>query len=87
MRHHQMLGRLLNGYSLVNNPMAVGAIQQFRRRDLPTLATILALQSVAPTRAAHAIATGLAFLRAQARHWAGPLTDDIPVGLSYCCQA
>jgi hypothetical protein len=52
-----------------------------RARDLPTLATILALRSVAPQRARSAIAAGIRFLRSQAACWHGQLPEDIPVGL------
>ncbi len=51
-------------------------------RDVPTLASILALHVYGhhPTARA-AVATGLAFLRRQAEQWMDSLADDIPVGV------
>ncbi len=53
-----------------------------RARDLPTLAAILALYAYRGVSCvAEAMDRGLRFLRRQAIHWAGPLPDDIPIGI------
>ncbi|MFV9506608.1 MAG: prenyltransferase/squalene oxidase repeat-containing protein [Oscillochloridaceae bacterium umkhey_bin13] len=62
-------------------------------RELPTLATMLALHSQAPTCACHeALARGRAFMAQQHYRWPDPLPDDIPVGIELLlpplvCQA
>jgi hypothetical protein len=51
-------------------------------RDVPTLASILALYTYNEEIAVFSnIARGLDFLRQQAIHWCGCLSDDIPVGI------
>src|SRR5689334_18323098 len=53
-----------------------------RARDLPTLAAVLALHTYSKRKTTRAaIHAGLAFLRQQAAHWVGALSDDIPVGI------
>jgi hypothetical protein len=53
-----------------------------RARDVPTLAAVLALNTCSKRKITRdAIHAGLAFLRQQALHWTGALTDDIPVGV------
>lgn len=52
-----------------------------RARDLPTLAVVLALHTIAPERNALAIQAGLDFLHNQAIQWEGGLSYDIPVGI------
>ncbi|NJN15312.1 MAG: hypothetical protein HC822_02935 [Oscillochloris sp.] len=58
-----------------------GDVDAPRTRDVPTLASILALRPYV-TRKPHreAVQEGIAFLRRQATYWNGPLPDDIPVG-------
>jgi halimadienyl-diphosphate synthase len=60
-----------------------------RARDLPTLAVVLALRSVASSwpQAERAAAAGEQFLREQAVHWRGPLPEDIPVGIELLLPA
>jgi squalene-hopene cyclase-like protein len=49
---------------------------------VPTLAAVLALHIYSKRKITHdAIHAGLAFLRKQAAHWVGTLTDDVPVGV------
>ncbi len=51
-------------------------------RDVPTLASILALYAYGhDTTARDAVAAGLAFLHRQAEQWTDSLADDIPVGV------
>ncbi|WP_438021808.1 hypothetical protein [Sorangium sp. So ce233] len=54
-----------------------------RARDLPTLASIVALHPYQGTvpRVRQACEGGLEFMRNQAEHWGTSLPDDIPVGL------
>jgi hypothetical protein len=53
-----------------------------RARDVPTLAAVLALNTYSKRKVTRdAIHAGLSFLRQQAVHWAGGLSDDIPVGV------
>ncbi len=58
-----------------------GKLDLPRIRDISTLAAVLALhQHGMRARDRAAAEAGLAFLRRQARHWLGPLPNDIPVG-------
>lgn len=51
-------------------------------RDLPTLASVLALQTYGNRKATRDGAqTGLAFLRRQLSQWSQPLPDDLPIGV------
>jgi hypothetical protein len=53
-----------------------------RARDVPTLAAVLAIHTHDLRRRSRAaIERALTFLHRQAEHWAGPLPDDLPVGV------
>lgn len=64
-----------------------GSLVVSRARDLPTLATLLALHQAAPERTCAAIEAGLTFLRSHAACWYGALTEDIPVGIELLLPA
>lgn len=51
-------------------------------RDVPTLASVLALHRYGNRKATRdAVLEGIAFLRRQVGHWMQPLPDDLPVGV------
>jgi hypothetical protein len=52
-----------------------------RARDVPTLASVLALLPFTNRRSTRAVVdSAIAFLRRQSSQWAGPPPDDLPVG-------